>query len=122
VVRDTLMETLTSAGVRVDSVCRLASMLVVRVGWRRRWSCASVDFDRGGGGVQAEFPLVWTGSLVDGKIWVVRDTLMETLGTGPVVKKSISHHVLPVAHHVFNVYSPLLTVCSSCTSSFLIMC
>jgi hypothetical protein len=26
-----------------------------------------------------EFPLLWTGSLVDEKFWVVRDTLMETL-------------------------------------------
>jgi hypothetical protein len=30
--------------------------------------------------VRSEFPLVWTGSLLDGKFWVVRDTLMETLG------------------------------------------
>jgi hypothetical protein len=31
-------------------------------------------------GVPPVFPLVWTGSLVDGKFWLVRDTLMETLG------------------------------------------
>jgi hypothetical protein len=65
-----------SAGVRVDSMCRLASTLVVRVGWRRRWSCASAGVDVGrarrsilteavvGYRPRSEFLLVCTGPLV----------------------------------------------------------
>jgi hypothetical protein len=39
---------------------------------------------------EPEFPLVWTGSLVDGKFWVVRDTLMETLSRA-VFRKKLRH-------------------------------
>jgi hypothetical protein len=45
-----------------------------------------------------EFPLVWTGSLVDGKFWVVRDTLMETLPLPYYTPPPLSESVVSEMH------------------------